>query len=323
MDNFPMKTELIHIKGKPKNGKVKVVKYDRSFLSRIIQNEKAKRFYDEIKNYCLSFERSKARPAWGAESFVVGNETVIKLIYMGGSLCVLAALSPTAYSQKDYPHADFSERKEYASTPMLLPVRTNAEAKVARRMIAEAFTTRCIYTLEFPTRADYVASLPTQKDETLIKKNMIKVSESEMSEADAKKAIAAALKNEAEEEKVLEEIGGTKKRAPKKKKEPEPPAESPEEIPVEPVEAPVEPVCEEEKVEEGENEETNDDDSLDTVFELASDGLVIEVKYDRSFVARIIQNEGAKKYYDEIKNYALSFGLKSRASWKADSFYLG
>lgn len=331
MDNFPMKTELIYIKGKPKNGKVKVVKYDRSFLSRIIQNEKAKRFYDEIKNYCLSFERSKARPAWGAESFVVGNETVIKLIYMGGSLCVLAALSPTAYSQKDYPHADFSERKEYASTPMLLPVRTNAEAKVARRMIAEAFTTRCIYTLEFPTRADYVASLPTQKDETLIKKNMIKVSESEMSEADAKKAIAAALKNEAEEEKVLEEIGGTKKRAPKKKKAAEVPAEAPEEIPVEPVEAPEETeipetpveVSEEESAEEGETEETNDDDALDTVFELASDGLVIEVKYDRSFVARIIQNEGAKKYYDEIKNYALSFGLKSRASWKADSFYLG
>ena len=345
MDTFPMKTDLIQIKGKPKNGKVKVVKYDRSFLSRIIQNEKAKRFYDEIKNYCMSFERVKARSAWGAESFVVGNETIVKLIYLGGSLCVLAALSPALYSQKDYPHADFSEKREYASTPMLLPVRTNAEVKIARRMIAEAFTTRCIYTLEFPTRADYVASLPAQKDESLIKKKMIKVSESEMSEADAKKAVASALKSEAEEEKILEEIGGTKKRAPKKKPQEEAPveetlpvipAQSEEgseeviETPAEPApiaieEAPIEPAPAEDACdEEGEIEdETNDEDMPDTVFELASDGLVIEVKYDRSFISRIIQNEGAKTYYDEIKNYLISFGLKPRASWKADSFYLG
>ena len=323
MDSFPLKTDLIHVKGKVKNGKVKVVKYDRSFLSRVIQNEKVKRFYDDIKNYSLSFERVKSRSAWGAESFAVGNETFVKLIYMGGALCVCLALSPSAYSQKEYPHGDYSGKKEFASTPMLLPVRTLAEEKIARRLIGEAFTSRCVYTMEFPTRADYIAALPSQKDEALIKKDMIKVSESEMSEADAKKAVATALRNEAEEEKALEEIsGGKKKRIPKKAKNEEeieetPIAESPEEIAEsEPQESPEKDTSEEGAVE-------TDDEVEDTVFELAEDGLVIEIKYDRSFLARIIQNQKAKEYYSEIKNYALSFGIKPRLSWKAESFYLG
>ena len=324
MENFPMKTDRIQVKGKAKNGKVRVVKYDRSFLSLVIQNEKIKRFYDEVKNYCLSFERVKARSAWSAESFAVGNETIVKLIVVGGALCVCLAVSPSAYSQKDYPHADFSDKKEFASTPTMLPIRNLAEAKIARRLIAEAFTTRCIYTLEFPTRADYVAALPMQKDETLVKKNMIKVSESEMSEADAKKAIAAALHSEAEEEKILEEIGGGKKKRVPKKLKKEEVAEPPVEKPVADSSGEISALAEaEESAEDAAGSSEAEDDVEDTVFELASDGLVIEVRYDRSFISRIIQNETAKAYYDEIKNYALSFGVKPRLSWKADSFYLG
>ncbi len=329
MDSFPMKTDLIQIKGKTKNGKVKVVKFDRSFLSRVIQNEKIKRFYDEVKNYCMSFERVKARSAWSAESFSVGNEIIVKLIVLGGALCACVALSPDAYSQKEYPHADYSAKREFSSTPMMLPIRTVQEAKIARRMIAEAFTNRCVYTVEFPTRADYAEALPMQKDETLLKKKLIKKSESEMSEADAKKAIATALKTEAEEEKELEQIGGVKKkRAPKKEKK-EVAEEPVKENPIEASPTPEAPSAADETTDmsdqnEEKQEETDaDDDVIDTVFELASDGLVIEVKYDRSFLSRIIQNQKAKEYYSDLKNFALSFGVKPRLSWKAESFYLG
>ena len=329
MESFPMKTDLIQIKGKVKNGKVKVVKYDRSFLSRVIQNEKSKRFYDEIKNYCMSFERVKGRSAWSAESFAVGNETIVKLIWVGGALCACVALSPDAYSQKDYPHADYSSKREFASTPMMLPIRTVQEAKIAKRMIAEAFTNRCVYTVEFPARTDYVEALPMQKDETLLKKKLIKKSESEMSEADAKKAVATALKAEAEEEKELEEIGGVKKkRAPKKaKNENAEDAAITEEVAPAPVEetrvVKAETADIFEQNEDKQEDADAEDDVIDTVFELASDGLVIEVKYDRSFVSRIIQNQKAKEYYSDLKNFALSFGVKPRLSWKAESFYLG
>ena len=333
MENVPSKTDLVQIKGKAKNGKVKLLKLDRSFMSRVIQGDKIKRFYEEVKNYCLSFEKVKARTAWGAESFSVGNETVVRLIVVGGALCVCLALNPDDYAQKDYPHGDRSSKKEFAATPMLLPVRSAQEAKLARRLIAEAFTSRCVYTQEFPIWTDYAASLLNQKDEALIKKNLIKVSESEVSEAEAQKAIASAAKQEEEEAQEIEKIGGEKKpRAPKKPSKPkkveeEPATEAPVAEPALVEEtAPAEEVTleVEEKTEAAEGpEEKETEEETDTVFELASDGLVIEVKYDRSFLSRIIQNQKAKEYYSEVKNYALSFGLKSRPSWKADSFYLG
>ena len=295
MDNFPIvKTNLIEIKGKSKSGKVKVVKYDRSFLSLIIQNAKAKGFYSDLKNYFLSFEKVKSRTAWGAENFMVGSEAIVRLVVRGGALCVLLALDPNAYNQKDYPHLDYSDDKDYHTTPFFLPVRNAAEYKLARRMASEALTQRCVYTMDFPTRTDYVSAFPMQKDESLVKKGFIKKSESEMSEADAKKAIAAAIKEEADEEKELEFF--TVKKPVKKKEMAE------------------------------ETDERSDEE--DILYEVDGDGVLTTVYYDRSFTARIIQNEKAKHYYSEIKNYALSFGLKSRrvksrVSWRADRIYFG
>lgn len=315
MDNTPFKTDVIEIKGKTKSGKMKVVRYDRSFLSRLMQNARAKGFYDTIKNYCLSFERVKPRSSWGAESFLVGSEAAVRLTFVGGALAVCMALDPAAYNQKDYPHADFSEHREYKNTPLMVPVRNNAELKLARRLIGDAFTSHCVYTVDFPVRTDYIAELPAKSDDALIKKGLIKVTKSELSEADAKKALAAALRAEAEEEKLLEEIGSAKKRKSKKPEE-----EIVEEIPAEesttglseeaaeqpaseqkeePVAAEAQPIAEEEKKPR------------------------FAIGYDRSFIARIIQNEKAKRFYGEIKNYCLSFGMKSRLSWRAETFYYG
>ena len=271
MENVPTKTDLVQIKGKAKNGKVKLVKLDRSFMSRVIQGDKIKRFYEEIKNYALSFEKVKARTSWGAESFSVGNETVIKLVVTGGALCVCLALSPKDYAQKDYPHGDWSSKKEFVATPLLMPVRTAQEAKLARRLIAESFTSRCIYTQEFPVWTDYAASLLNQKDEALIKKNLIKASESEVSEADAQKALTAAAKQQEAEERELDAIAPVKKpRAPAKPKKEKPAKPAPvEPAPVEeaPAASQEEPEIEEVVFELAEPE----DEIEEVVFELAEE----------------------------------------------------
>ncbi len=51
----------------------------------------------------------------------------------------------------------------------------------------------------------------------------------------------------------------------------------------------------------------------------------IEVKFNRSFMAKLIQaSDDAKSFYAEIKNHLLSLGgVKSRVSWKAESFSVG
>ena len=415
MEKFSMRSDRLEIKGKAKGGKVKVVRYDRSFRSRIIQDQKAKGFYNSFKNYCLSFERVKVRPSWGAEGFQVGTEVVVKLAFLGGALCALFSLDPSRYNQKDYPHGDLSSFKEHKNTPMMVPLRTPSEYKLARRLAGDAFTSRCSYTVDDPVQADYASALPMEKDDALIKKGLIKVSETEMGESDAKKALAAALQAEAEEEKILERLGSkrrTRKKAGAEEEKPLQEMTSADE-PMEDISAPIvqksaaeeqtareevapKEVAEEEKKEQGitsaedmveevvfemmedeseqvpespaeeplaeestleaapqevqeqevqeqeaqeqeaqeeaqekeeskeeTSEENEEEDVEEVVFELGENGIVIAVTYDRSFTARLIQNEVAKAYYSEIKNHCLSYGLKPRMSWKAESFYLG
>ena len=50
-----------------------------------------------------------------------------------------------------------------------------------------------------------------------------------------------------------------------------------------------------------------------------------DIKYSRSFISNIIQgDEMIKEYYSDLKNHILSYeGVKSRLSWKFDSYNRG
>ncbi|MBQ8146963.1 MAG: hypothetical protein IJ039_09285, partial [Clostridia bacterium] len=56
-----------------------------------------------------------------------------------------------------------------------------------------------------------------------------------------------------------------------------------------------------------------------------NEGNKIDIKYSRSFTANLIQSEETvKDYYSELKNHILSYkGVKSRISWKFDSYNRG
>ena len=56
-----------------------------------------------------------------------------------------------------------------------------------------------------------------------------------------------------------------------------------------------------------------------------NEGNKIDIKYSRSFTANVIQSEETvKQFYSELKNHILSYkGVKSRISWKFDSYNKG
>ena len=56
-----------------------------------------------------------------------------------------------------------------------------------------------------------------------------------------------------------------------------------------------------------------------------NEGNTIDIKYNRSFTANLIQSDdGVKDYYGQLKNHILSYkGVKSRISWKFDSYNRG
>ena len=110
----------------------------------------------------------------------------------------------------------------------------------------------------------------------------------------------------------------------------EAPEDDYEEIEEEPViEEPVieEPVVEEPVAEEPVVEEEPENELGATIVPTYFDneGNKIDIKYSRSVTANIIQSDDkVKNYYSELKNHILSYkGVKSRISWKFDSYNRG
>ncbi len=168
---------------------------------------------------------------------------------------------------------------------------------------------------------------------------------------------AAEEKPAAAEEKPREEPAKQPEKEPEK--EPEQPAKEPEPVPEEePVQEVVaeekepepEPVQEEEPEQEPEPvpeeepkeepapvaEEGSETDRLENITEEeGTDGTVLRgydarrrrfvvVRFDKSFTARLIQaDDTTKSYYSQIKNEILSYGAKSRMSWKRETFRMG
>lgn len=55
-----------------------------------------------------------------------------------------------------------------------------------------------------------------------------------------------------------------------------------------------------------------------------SGGIFIPVRYNRSFTAKLIQADGRQKdYYGEIKNELMRYGVKTRTSWRYETFKTG
>lgn len=52
--------------------------------------------------------------------------------------------------------------------------------------------------------------------------------------------------------------------------------------------------------------------------------VLVKVRYNRSYTAKLIQSEDKlKSYYSEIRNYLLSYKVKTRTSWKYETFKTG
>ena len=100
-----------------------------------------------------------------------------------------------------------------------------------------------------------------------------------------------------------------------------------EEIIEEPIPQPAEEEVAQEPVEEPVVEEPVIEEATPILVPTYYDneGNKIDIKYSRSFTANLIQSEDVvKDYYSELKNHILSYkGVKSRISWKFDSYNRG
>ena len=151
-----------------------MMKYNRSFIARIIQSsDDVKRYYGQIKNAMLAYRKVNSSIAWGAERFNKGRETIAKLKIRGKTLCLYLNLDPNEYKTSVYHQVDVSDNKSMHGTPMMVKIKSPLGVKKAIRLIDDMLAKRDGEKRPIQER-DYAAMYPYETIEELIEDGLVK-----------------------------------------------------------------------------------------------------------------------------------------------------
>ncbi len=151
-----------------------MMKYNRSFIARIIQgSDDVKTYYGQTKTALLSYKKVNSSVAWGAERFNKGRETIAKFKIRGKTLCLYLALDPKEYKTSVYHQVDVSDNKSMATTPMMVKIKSPLGVKKAIRLIDDMLEKRGAIKQNIAER-DYVAMYPYESIDELIEDGLVK-----------------------------------------------------------------------------------------------------------------------------------------------------
>ncbi len=151
-----------------------MMKYNRSFIARIIQSDDdTKQYYGAVKHALLSYKKVNSNVAWGNERFNKGRETIARMKIRGKTLVIYLALDPTEYKTSVYHHADVSDNRSVLGTPMMIKVKSPLGVRKAIRLIDEMLAKRDGEKREIPER-DYAAMYPYETIAELIEDGLVK-----------------------------------------------------------------------------------------------------------------------------------------------------
>ena len=149
------------------------MRYKTSFISRFIQSgERAKEFYNVIKNLLLSYKGVKARASVALESFNKGRTQCAKINIRGNTLYLYLALNPEEYSKSKYHFTDVSNRAKYSRVPMAFRIRSTRMLKNTLALIREMMEKLGVKQGEL-VEVDY--RLPEESTQSLIEKGYIRI----------------------------------------------------------------------------------------------------------------------------------------------------
>jgi hypothetical protein len=151
-----------------------MMKYDRSFIARIIQGtDDQKGYYGAVKQALLSYKKVNSNVAWGSERFNKGRETIARFKIRGKTLCLYLALDPNDYKVSVYHHVDVTDNKSMHGTPMMVKIKSPLGVKKAIRLVDELLAKRDGIKRVVPER-DYAAMYPYESIEELIEDGLVK-----------------------------------------------------------------------------------------------------------------------------------------------------
>lgn len=151
-----------------------MMKYNRSFIARIIQGtDEQKNYYGQVKTALLSYKKVNSNIAWGAERFNKGRETIARFKIRGKTLCLYLALDPKDFEYSVYHQVDVSDNKSMHGTPMMVKIKSPRGVKKAVRLI-DAMLAKRDGVKRTVAERDYAAMYPYETIDELIEDGLVK-----------------------------------------------------------------------------------------------------------------------------------------------------
>ena len=151
-----------------------VVRYRRSFMSRLVQSQgDVQEYYSAIKNKLLSYKGVKGRISWGNETFNKGRNHIAKVLAKSKTLYVYLALDPATLEEGTYNFEDMSGKKKYENVPVLVKVKGPRKLKYVLELIEKI----CDENLALPAVKNFEPTdytVPYWSTEELVQTGLVK-----------------------------------------------------------------------------------------------------------------------------------------------------
>ncbi len=119
-----------------RDGRRVQVKYRQSFRARMMSaSEESKGYYNDLKNYILSFEDVSCSDSQNYESFSGGRRPLAKMNISGKTMILYLALDPVALEGSKYKFENVGDRRRFEKTPVKVKVRSARSFKWAKELI--------------------------------------------------------------------------------------------------------------------------------------------------------------------------------------------
>lgn len=152
-------------------GIAQVVRYNKSFTAKYIQmTDESKAYYNTLKNYILSYKKTRSRISWKYDNIHAGKEPIARFAVRGKTLCLYTALNPDDYADSKYK-VERSDAKKFEDVPCLYRIINPRRVRYAMELIAELCDKYSLERGAIPNENYY---LPYEHTGHLIKKAMIR-----------------------------------------------------------------------------------------------------------------------------------------------------
>ena len=148
------------------------IRYIKSFMAKLIQSpEQTKKYYEELKNEVLSYQKANSRISWHYDAINAGREYVLKFAIRGKTLCVYLALNAEDYADSKYK-VEAVEAKKFENTPCLYRIKNDRRLGYAKDLIAVIMARLGLSKGE--QKHEIYADLPYEPNKPLIERGLIK-----------------------------------------------------------------------------------------------------------------------------------------------------